>query len=73
MKKTALFIISQCFINTFLMISAFSQQPNSIDLSGKWKVTWNDGNKGKNSVVDFIRFNPLLDMPAMSRQTFLPI
>ena len=61
MKKIALFIISQWLINTFLMIPTFSQHPNSIDLSGKWKVTWNDGNKGKNSVEDFVRFNPLFD------------
>jgi beta-mannosidase len=43
------------------MIPALSQNPNSIDLSGTWKVTWNDGNKGKNSVEDFVSFDPLLD------------
>jgi hypothetical protein len=45
---------------TLLIIQqAFGQ--NSISLSGKWKVVWNDGNKGYNNVDRFIRFNPLLD------------
>jgi beta-mannosidase len=61
MKKKALLIIGQWIINTIFIIPVFSQNPNSIDLSGKWKVTWSDGNKGKNSVEDFVRFNPLLD------------
>jgi beta-galactosidase/beta-glucuronidase len=61
MKKITLLIIGQWIISTILVIPAFSQDPNSMDLSGKWNVTWNDGNKGKNSVEDFIRFNPLLD------------
>jgi beta-mannosidase len=34
---------------------------NSISLSGKWKVVWNDGNKGYNNVDQFISFNPLFD------------
>jgi hypothetical protein len=61
MKKKSLLIIGQWIISTILIIPAFSQNPNSVDLSGKWKVTWNDGNKGKNSVEDYVRFNPLLD------------
>ena len=61
MKKKTLLTIGQWIISIVLIIPAFSQNPNSIDLSGKWKVTWNDGNKGKNSVEDFVRFNPLLD------------
>jgi beta-mannosidase len=61
MKRKPLLIIGQWIISTILITPAFSQNPNSIDLSGKWKVTWNDGNKGKNGVEDFVRFNPLLD------------
>ncbi len=61
MKTRYLPIISQFIICTMLIIPALGQAPNSIDLSGKWKVTWSDGNKGKNNVEDFIRFNPLFD------------
>lgn len=61
MKKQTLFIVCQWIISVFLITPAFSQNPGSIDLSGKWKAAWNDGNKGKNSVEDFMRFNPLLD------------
>ena len=39
----------------------FSQTDNQLSLSGKWKVTWNDGNHGPNGIDDFSRINPLND------------
>ena len=37
------------------------QALNQLSLSGKWKVTWNDGNHGPNNVDEFSRINPLND------------
>jgi beta-mannosidase len=54
MKRIYFFALALFFIP-----GAFSQ--NSISLSGKWKVVWNDGNKGYNDVPAFIHFNPMLD------------
>jgi beta-mannosidase len=39
----------------------YSQLPGQISLSGKWKVTWNDGNHGPNDVEAFSGINPLND------------
>ena len=39
----------------------YSQPVNQLSLSGRWKVTWNDGNHGPNSVDDFSKINPLND------------
>lgn len=49
------------FFVLLLFISFYSSGQNSMSLSGKWKVVWNDGNKGYNDVDRFIRFNPLFD------------
>ncbi len=38
-----------------------AQGKNRLNLSGKWKVTWNDGNHGPNNIAGFIRMNPLND------------
>jgi len=54
--------LRKCFFPILLLFfiqQAFGQ--NSISLSGKWKVVWNDGNKGFSEVYPFIHFNPLLD------------
>lgn len=56
MKINKLFF-SLLFI--FIIQQVFCE--NSINLSGKWKVVWNDGNKGFNNVESFIHSNPLLD------------
>lgn len=39
----------------------YSQSVNQLSLSGKWKVTWNDGNHGPNSIDGFSMINPLND------------
>jgi beta-mannosidase len=51
-----------------LLISSFffpaitaAQNANQLNLNGRWKVTWNDGNHGPNSVDEFSGINPLND------------
>ena len=39
----------------------YSQLPHQLNLSGKWKVTWNDGNHGPNNIEWYSRINPLID------------
>ncbi len=39
----------------------YGQAPNQLSLSGKWKVTWNDGNHGPNNIERFSSINPLKD------------
>lgn len=39
----------------------YGQSHNQLNLSGKWKVTWNDGNHGPNSVDEFNTIDPLND------------
>ncbi len=53
-----LFIILLSFL---LTQKAYSQLPQQISLSGKWKVTWNDGQHGPNNIDQFIRINPSID------------
>lgn len=46
----------------FLFLSkTYGQSPGQLNLSGKWKVTWNDGNHGPNSIDEFCGINPLND------------
>jgi beta-mannosidase len=51
------------FILTGLLISTIArgQASSQLSLSGKWKVTWNDGNHGPKTVFDFSTINPLFD------------
>lgn len=51
-----------------LLISVFSfstlataQSTNQLNLNGKWKVTWNDGNHGPDGIAEFSGTNPLND------------
>ncbi|MCK5821022.1 MAG: hypothetical protein KAH17_04005 [Bacteroidales bacterium] len=53
---------------TFLLLfgliiisDSYSQSQNQINLSGKWKVTWNDGTHGPNYIDQFCRINPSID------------
>jgi beta-mannosidase len=39
----------------------YAQSHDQLSLSGKWKVTWNDGNHGSNNIEAFCSFNPLKD------------
>jgi len=56
-----------CFCQSLLLLMffqiqpAFAQNQNKLSLDGKWKVVWNDGNKGPNDVWAFIHNNPLND------------
>jgi hypothetical protein len=58
MKNLFLFI----FI-TFLIPIYFvnAQSVNSIDLSGIWKVTWNEGGHGPQSLETYFQSNPRQD------------
>ena len=42
--------------------TSYAQIQNKINLSGKWKVTWNDGQHGPNNIEQFIRINPKTDI-----------
>ena len=44
-----------------ITLKSYGQTLNQLNLSGKWKVTWNDGNHGPNNVDEFSRINPLND------------
>ncbi|MFA6947226.1 MAG: sugar-binding domain-containing protein, partial [Pedobacter sp.] len=47
---------------SFLISSkTYGQAPDQLSLSGKWKVTWNDGNHGPNNIERFSSINPLED------------
>jgi hypothetical protein len=49
-------------IFSFLFSSyADAQNPDSISLSGKWKVVWNDGNKGTVNELMYLSYNPKSD------------
>ena len=39
----------------------YGQALNQLSLSGKWKVTWNDGNHEPNNIEGFRGINPLND------------
>jgi len=49
------------YFSLIMVGKAYSQSENQLNLSGKWKVTWNDGNHGPNNIDWFIRINPLKD------------
>ncbi len=54
-----LFIVLLSFLFTQ---KAYSQMQHQINLSGKWKVTWNEGQHGPNNIDQFIRINPVQDL-----------
>ena len=56
-KQAFIFLIS-AFLITDISVG---QLPGQLDLSGKWKVTWNDGNHGPDAIEAFISANPLND------------
>jgi len=45
-----------------------AQPVQSIDLSGTWKVTWNEGGHGPQSLDGYLRSNPENDPPRKSSQ-----
>ena len=45
----------------FFPVIATAQSTNQLNLSGRWKVTWNDGNHGSNGIESFSGINPLND------------
>ena len=45
----------------FYSTQVTAQSANQFSLNGSWKVTWNDGNHGPNSIEGFIGINPLND------------
>jgi len=65
MKKRKFLFVS---FNLFLIIISFlhidvvsGQNAGSIDLSGKWKVNWNDGTKGPTFENGYLKFDPNFD------------
>lgn len=56
-----LFILFFCLLVTTGMNIA--QTSGSLDLSGKWKVTWNEGGHGPQSLEGFLRSDPESDPP----------
>ena len=71
MKRERIFTYSIIFLLSLLLNQkAYSQIKQQINLSGKWKVTWNDGQHGPNNIDWFIRINPLKDT---SRYMFVDV
>ena len=56
--RQALILILSGFIISNISVG---QIPGQFNLSGKWKVTWNDGNHGPNGIEEFSGINPLND------------
>ena len=55
------FLLTLLFCH-FGVSESYSQSQNRLSLSGKWKVTWNDGQHGPNNIDQFIRINPVKDL-----------
>jgi beta-mannosidase len=54
-------LLSQLILFSIFSATTAGQNPNSVSLSGKWKVAWNDGNKGPTDETSFIHYNPKFD------------
>jgi len=54
-------LLGLVLLGFLISIKTYGQALNQLNLSGKWKVTWNDGNHGPNDIEGFIRTNPLID------------
>jgi beta-mannosidase len=52
-------ILSVCLLGLFANL--LSQSTAELNLNGKWKVTWNDGNHGSNDVDHYNQYYPLKD------------
>ncbi|MBK5260990.1 MAG: hypothetical protein JJE17_00265 [Peptostreptococcaceae bacterium] len=63
MKRIQIYNQILLFILFGLLIppKIYAQSLNQLSLSGKWKVTWNDGNHGPNDIEGFSSINPLKD------------
>ncbi|HBE42713.1 MAG TPA: hypothetical protein DDW27_16220 [Bacteroidales bacterium] len=58
--KGKLFLVL-VLLELLIHCQTYSQPDNQLSLSGRWKVTWNDGNHGPNSINGFSMINPLND------------
>ena len=56
--RTLMMLLTSSFLFPVIVTA---QNANQLNLNGRWKVTWNDGNHGPNSVDQFSRINPLND------------
>jgi beta-mannosidase len=45
----------------YFSVIATAQTANQLNLTGRWKVTWNDGNHGPSGIGEFCKMNPLND------------
>jgi len=63
MSKRDIFRNSMVLFMTvfFYSVMVTAQSTNNLNLSGRWKVTWNDGNHGPNGIEEFSGINPLND------------
>jgi len=61
-KKIIIYTLLLIVLFDYLITEkTFSQSQHQLNLSGKWKVTWNDGNHGPNNIEKFSHINPLND------------
>ena len=65
MKKLKILLFNCNLLLTIIfllhIVTASSQNAGSINLSGKWKVNWNDGTKGPTYENGYLKFDPKFD------------
>lgn len=60
LKSRVYLLLLLVFLGCFSVPDSLAQT-FQLDLSGKWKVCWNDGNHGPNNIDWFYNINPLVD------------
>lgn len=49
------------FLESIIPTRNYCQSVNQLALSGRWKLTWNDGNHGPQTIEDYCAINPSYD------------
>lgn len=60
-KRLIYLLLGLLLMGFIIPTNIYGQSLNQLNLSGKWKVTWNDGNHGPDGTEEFSRANPLKD------------
>ena len=60
-RKIIALIRLMVLLSFLISFKTYGQAPDQLNLSGKWKVTWNDGIHGPDGIEGFSRTNPLND------------
>ena len=60
-EKIINLLLGFILLEFIILFKTYGQTLDQLNLSGKWKLTWNDGNHGPNNVDEFSRINPLND------------